>query len=125
MVESSSSPNLTKKRETTSQVEYTHRGMCGIKTARTPKQQFMFILKKLFKMSKVLEKDEDFAELSVDLINLMLKAKPLVPKQKLGYIYQEEPRPLLHARRKRKYQFRASVSLSSSPCLQFLHSCII
>lgn len=69
----------------------------------------MFLLRRLNKVANIVQTDEDYKAMSALLVDLMLKAKPFIPKEKLSYIYQEEPRQLLHARRVRSYKPKVGI----------------
>lgn len=67
-----------------------------------------FLLKQLNKIAAVLQTDGDFRTFSSVLINALLASKPLIPQDKMAYIYEKEPQPLLHPRRIRNTKPKVS-----------------
>lgn len=82
---------------------------------RDPKDKFMSLVKKLQKIAEVVENTDNLNKLSATLVNVILEAKPLIPSDKVGVLYEEEPRVLLHPRRIRPYKKKVPLDLLIFP----------
>lgn len=69
---------------------------------KTAKQRFMDLVEKLVKIANLVENNSSYTKLSASLVNVIMSAKPLIPKQSFEKIYAVEPQVLLHPRRIRQ-----------------------
>ncbi|KAF6037170.1 hypothetical protein EB796_004522 [Bugula neritina] len=69
---------------------------------RTPKEKFMFLVKKLSKVCSVISDGDYFKKLSSLVAEVLVEAKSLVPLEHIPILFHEDPRPLAAPRRIRK-----------------------
>ena len=62
------------------------------------------MVKKLYKIANAIENLQDLNKLSAALINVIMQAKPMISADKVGVLYEEERRALVHPRRIRAYK---------------------
>ncbi|XP_067949532.1 uncharacterized protein [Watersipora subatra] len=99
------SKSHSKTTETTTKL---HKGR-----TRTAKEKSLSLVKKLYKIVNAVDSDntEDMNKLMAALVDVMMVAKPLVPKDKVGVIFEDEPRPLAGPRRIRPKKRKPPVPL--------------
>ena len=106
---SSYQPHTSTRESTPLNLSHTKRIVTKIR--RTPQDRYFSLLKKLENVGRALEENSSFIKLSSALVNVMVLAKPLLPKHKVDEIYKVAPAvSTLQSRSRRVYKKRKYIA---------------